>query len=180
MEFILAQVFGIIALIATCISYFLEKRSHFVITQIVVDIFYAAAFIVSGALVAGVITCLSAARCVYLYFAERYELKHKNMFLSLFVVAYIIVTIIFMKSWLDIVPLITSILFSVGVSIENLQVGRYVLLLPNAILVVYNILITTYASAILDAIEFAVIVVAIVKWHIKHKHTKPNCDGALN
>ena len=49
---------------------------------------------------------------------------------------------------------------------------RYVLLIPNAILVLYNILKTTYTSAILDFIEFIVIMVVIVKHILKNRRTK--------
>ena len=69
-------------------------------------------------------------------------------------------------------PLIASILFTIGYTIKNLQTMRYFLIIPNAVLVIYNILTTTYTSALLDFIEIIVIVVAIVKFYMDSKRIK--------
>ena len=42
---------------------------------------------------------------------------------------------------------------------------RYVLIVPNIAIVIYNILLTTYASAILDLIEIIVLLVAIIQFN---------------
>ena len=69
-------------------------------------------------------------------------------------------------------PLITSTLFTIGFTIKNLQTMRYILIIPNAVLVIYNILTTTYTSALLDFIEIIVIIVAIVKFYRDSKRIK--------
>ena len=95
MDFILAQIFGGIALILVCIGYFLKSKSGFLIIQVVADFFYALAFFVVDAFVAGVITIISLFRCVYLYFAEKKHFKNTTYFLFVFVGLYIITTFIF-------------------------------------------------------------------------------------
>ena len=165
MGFILAQVFGIIALILVAIGYFMKSKSAFLIYQVVADFFYALAYIVVDAWTAGIITMISLVRCIFLYFAEKKNLKHTTEFLFIFVFFYILISVIFWAGPLDLMPLATCIMFTFGYEIKNMQVMRYFLIIPNVILVIYNILTTTYASALLDFMDIAVIVASIIKFY---------------
>ena len=169
MEFILAQILGGIALILVCVGYFLKKKSHFLIIQTVANFFYSAAFFVVGAYVGAVLVVISIFRCIYLYFAEKHSFKYKLHFLSIFILCYVVMTVLFWDSPYDFIPLITSTMFTIGFTIKNLQLMRYVLIIPNVLLVLYNILKTTYTSALLDLIEVFVIVFVIVKHKLKNK-----------
>lgn len=189
MEFILAQILGGIALILVCVGYFFKKKSHFLIIQTVANFFYAGAFFVVGAYVGAGLVVVSIFRCVYLYIAEKHSFKYTVHFLPIFIVCYITITIIFWDSPWDFVPLITSTLFTVGFTIKNLQTMRCVLTIPNALLVLYNILKTTYTSALLDFIELIVIIVVIVRYNINKKRSKNdrqrqieshNCSGTAD
>ncbi|MBR1987810.1 MAG: YgjV family protein [Clostridia bacterium] len=171
MRFILAQIFGIIALVLVCIGYFTKTKPTFLIIQTIANFFYASAFYVVEAYVGAFIVVISIFRCMYLYFAEKHSFKYKIHLLPIFVVLYTIITIIFWQNPYDFMPLITTIMFTFGFTIKNMKKMLYFLIIPNVILVVYNILTTTYASALLDLIEAIVIVVAIIKLN-KNKETK--------
>ena len=166
--FILAQIFGFVALILVCVGYFLKSKTSFLLLTVIANFFYALAFFVVGAFVGGALTFISIARCLYLYFAEKHNFKYKLHFLSIFIILYIASTIIFWESVLDIMALLSSSLFTLGYAIKNMQTMRYILIIPNTLLVIYNIIATTYTSALLDFIEIVVIIVAIIKF-IKHK-----------
>lgn len=172
MEFILAQIFGGIALVLVCIGYFFKTKSALMIIQIIANFFYAGAFFVVGSYVGAGLTMISLLRCVYLYFAEKKHFKYTLHMLPIFIILYTTITIIFWNNAFDIMSLIASVIFTIGFAIKNLQTMRYVLIFPNAILVVYNIITTTYASALLDFIETIVIIVAIVKFYFNNKKTK--------
>ena len=165
MEFILAQVFGGIALLIICIGYFVKTKSTFLLTQVAGNFFYALAFLVVGAYVGFWLVMISLSRCIYIYFAEKYSFKYLIHFLSVFIVLYIVTTIIFWGTPFDLMPLVSSILFTIGYTIHNMQLMRYILIIPNTLLVIYNILTTTYTSSLLDFIEVVVIVVAIIKFY---------------
>ena len=172
---ILAQVFGAVALILICISYFAKNKLKFHLLQIGADIFYGFAFFVVNSYVAGIITLISSIRCLYLYIAEKHNFKYKNHFLTIFILAYAGVTIGFWQSWLDLIPLFTAIMFAIAYACKNLQLLRYLSLAPNLILAGFNIYTQTYVSAILDLIEFCVIIVAIIKFK---KSAKDNQNTA--
>ena len=71
-------------------------------------------------------------------------------------------------------PLVTSTMFTIGFAFKDLQKMRYFLLIPNAILVVYNILVSTYTSALLDLLEVIVIIVAIIRFYCLNKKQTSN------
>ena len=172
LEFILAQILGGIALILVCIGYFLKTKSAFMIIQTIANFFYASAFFVVGAYVGAGLVMISLFRCIYLYIAEKKSFKYTLHFLPIFIVLYIVTTIIFWNNPFDFMPLIASTLFTIGFTIKNLQTMRYVLIIPNAVLVIYNILTTTYTSAMLDFIEIIVIIVAIMKFYRDSRRIK--------
>ena len=176
MEFILAQVLGFIALILVCIGYFLKDRFKFLLIQVIANFFYACAFLVVEAYVGGIIIFISLIRCLYIYIAEKYSFKYIYHFLPIFIILYIITTILLWSSWLDLMPLFASSIFTVGFAIKNLQKGKFVLIIPNVILVIYNIFTTTYTSALLDFIEVVVIVIAIIKFYIDKKKNKEKIE----
>ena len=172
LSFILAQIFGFVALILVCIGYFLKSKTSFLMLTVFANFFYALAFFVVGAFVGGALTFISIGRCLYLYFAEKHNFKYTLHFLSIFIVLYIASTIIFWASPLDLMAILSSSFFTLGYAIKNMQTMRYVLLIPNSLLVIYNILATTYTSAILDFIEIIVIIVAIIQFAKHKKDTK--------
>lgn len=169
MEFILAQILGGIALILVCIGYFLKTKSSLMIIQAVANLFYAGAFFAVGAYVGAGLVVISIFRCIYLYIAEKKNFKYTLHFLIIFIALYTSITIFFWKTPFDFMPLIGSIIFTFAFAIKNLQTMRYILILPNALLVIYNILTTTYTSALLDLIEIIVIIIAIVKFTYTNK-----------
>ena len=171
MEYILSQVFGSVALVLVCIGYFFRKKSHFLFIQIVADIFYAASYMLLGVFSAGVITIISTLRCVLLYFYETKNWNYKIAFYTMFVVfaGYIACGIVFWQSWLDIIPVVTGTLFTIAYYIKDMNIVRYLCLPPNAMLMVFGLLNKNYVTAILDFIEFSVLVCAIIKFYLENK-----------
>lgn len=170
MNFIISQILGGIALILVCIGYFLKNKSGFLIMQMISNVFYASSFILQNALVAGIVTLISIVRCVFIYLSEKNDIKESIFFIPVFIFLYLFVGLDLWGSWLDIIPMCTSTIFTLAFYIKNLQVMRCVVLLPNAMLVGYGILCKTYTNAILNFIEMSIIVVSIIYFeYIKRK-----------
>lgn len=176
MEYILSQVFGFVALILVCIGYFVRSKASFLVFQIVADIFYATSYMLLGVFSAGAITIISTIRCVFLYFYEIKGLNYKNAFYTmfLFIGGYIACGIVFWKSWLDLIPIITGTLFTIAYYVRNLQLVRFLCLAPNVMLMIFGILTTNYSTAILDFLEFSVLVCAIIKFYLEEKKEVKN------
>ena len=178
--FVISQIFCSIALLFVCLGYFTKDKTKFFIFQIIANPFYGLSYIFLGSYVAGILSIISTLRCVYLFFCEKYNFKYTLVFLFIFVFAYIAVDIVFWKSAYDIIPLLTSIMFTFGFYIKNIQIMRYFLCIPNALLIVYAAILNNYVSILLSTIELTVLIVAIIKYHIQstknHSPDKTNIE----
>ena len=119
MNFIIAQVLGGIALILVCISYFLKKKSNFMILQTIANFFYSSAFFVVEAYVGFALVMVSLFRCIYLYYAEKNSFKYTLHFIPLFITLYITFTVILWNNPYDFMPLISSTIFTLGFTTNN-------------------------------------------------------------
>ena len=172
MSFILSQVMGGVALIIYLISYFFKERKNFLIFQFVGDLFYALSYIFDGSLVAGINTFISMA-CVLVLFILTEKKKEAKIYLFfIFASLYIINGAIFFTDAFDLIPIITSVLFTMGYFAKNMKLTKIFMLLPNIFLVVYGIARGVYTSALLDAIECVVIISAIIEHEIYLKSHK--------
>ena len=174
MYFILAQVMGGIALILTIISYFFVDKRNFFVFNIIANVFYAFSFIFSSALVAGINTLISIVRIIILYYYEKKQKTSPIYLIFIFIICYLTIGIIFFKDYYDIIVIITPILFTIAMSMKNMQAIRYMSLLPNTLLIVYAVVNQVYTSALLDLLELIAIIIAIIKFYKKEKFTNNN------
>jgi hypothetical protein len=144
------------------------------IFQIFADLFYAGSYIFVNLYVAGLITILSTIRCIIFYICDKKEYKKTIWLLPIFILGYALITIFFWTNYSDIVPLVTGILFTIAYILKDVQTIRYVTLIPNSMLIVYNIVFKTYSNAILDILETIVVIVSIVTFHRIRKIEKQN------
>ena len=169
-NFILTQIFGGIALILVCFSYFVKNKKYFLLIQVFANIFYAGAFLFQNLFVAGFNTIVSIVRTAIFYLYFKSDKNNIPIYVPLiFTGIYILNFIVFYTSMLDITALFTSIVFTFALYIKNMQTTRCVSLLPNIVLCVYNFVNRCYSSSVLDLIESVVIIVSIIYYHIKSK-----------
>lgn len=166
MQFIISQILGGIALILVCISYFCNKKI-FLLIQTLANIFYGAGFIVSLSLVAGINTFVSIIRTTLYFIFEKRNKEIPKYFILIFAIVYITVGIIFFKSPWDIITIISPILFTTAMAFKKMIVVNLLMLLPNLMLLSFCLGNAFYTSAVLDAIEAIIIVVAILTYVIK-------------
>ena len=171
MYFIMAQVMGGIALILIIISYFFVDIRNFFVFNIIANIFYAFSFIFCIVLVAGINTLISIVRIIILYYYEKKQKPSPVYLIFIFIICYLTVGIIFFKDYYDVIVIITPILFTISMSMKNMQAIRYMSLLPNALLILYAIANQVYTSALLDLLEFVAIIIALLKFYKKEKFT---------
>ncbi len=170
-QFVVSQVFGGIALILVCISYFLNKNK-FLFLQIFANVFYGAAFLVSLSLVAGINTFISIFRCILILYYEKQNKTFPIYYLIIFCLIYICIGIVFYKNAWDIITMLSPILFTLAMIMKKMIVVKWFMLFPNLALMLYCVLNRFYTSAVLDLIEFIVILVAIIVYYIEEYKNK--------
>lgn len=162
MYLILSQVLGGVAFVLTVWSFYLKNNQKFLIVQTVSNLFLAGSYFAVDAVVGGAISLISLARCIYLIFYCKYNLKSKNIILSLFIIGYIVSAILCWQTIWDIIPLLTSIVFTIAFSIRNMQTVRLLSMPCCILLTIYSVLVAAYTSALLDITTFVSMLVAYI------------------
>lgn len=166
MDFYVSQGLGIIALIFSCISYFVKSKHLLLLLNTISNVFFASSYVCLGVLTAGTISFVSTIRSLYLYFSEKFKFKYTFCILPIFFALYITLGIVFWKSPLDIIPIITSSLITIALYLKGDILLRLILLIPNFMLVVFGILTMAYSNACLNLISAIVLIIAIIKFYI--------------
>ena len=163
-EFILAQIFGFVALILVCISYSFNNKKVFLLYQIASNIFYAMSFLTLGVLVGGFNTLISITRVTCLFFFEKADKTPPHFVYFIFALTYFISGSLFFQSTLDIMAIISYEIFNLAMFNKNISKVRFMMILPNFMIAIYNLLSMTYTNAILDFIEITVLIVSIIRF----------------
>lgn len=167
--FILSQVFGFIALIIVCLSYYFDSKKAFLAYQILGNIFYSASFLTLNVFVGGINTIISTIRVTSLYLLERKDKSPPLLLYITFALLYLYSGVIFFQDGLDILAIVAYEIFNIAMFVRKIELTRILMVLPNIMIVIYNILNYTFTNAILDCVEICVLIFAIFKFGNKNK-----------
>ena len=166
-----------IALILYCASYFFDSKKGYLATQMTGNIFLSLSYLFIGAYFTMVSVIVGIGRGLICY---TYEKKNKEvpvyLIVGLCVVTvanYIVINYIILAGtaspW-DVLYLIASCMYAITFAIRNIKLMRYLVLIPHASAVAYNLLVKApISSALSYGIELAITVVAIIKFAIQEK-----------
>ena len=172
LNFWLSQGLGIIALILVCISYQFNNKAKFLALQILANTFYASSFLALNVLVGGINTIISLFRVAILFLFERKDKSPPFLLYLTFFFLYILSGIICWQSPLDVISIISFEIFNIAMFVRNINLTRLLMILPNFMIAIYNLLLMTYTNALLDFVEIAVLIFAIIKFKDKNKIKK--------
>ena len=171
--FNLSFVMSTIALILFSSSYFFNSKRNYLILQLSGSSFLSVSYLFMGSYFAMLALVIGIARGVICYTYEKRDKKVPIYYIVglclASIVSYIVINTVILSQasvW-DFLYLLASCMYAVIFAIRNLRVMRYVVLLPHASAVAYNLLIhAPISSAISYGIELGVTVVAIVRYEV--------------
>ena len=178
MDFVFAQIFGLIALFLSCDAVFKKNKAVFLFYEALVDLFYAMSYFCLQVYNAGIISLISLIAMLAIYYCQNKKFKYTFAIIPITFILFALTTVLFWQSWLDILFVLGTALFTVGFYTKNLQITRLCIAIPNFIMIIYNIIYMAYSNAILDSIETIVVVCAIIKFY-KEKHLKKSALKSL-
>ena len=146
-NYTLSTIIGFVAMVFAMSSYFVKKKSIFLMAQAgaILSLAFSCLFIVQYYAVVSYVLGLIRVGVFYLY--ERKGKTAPNLWIAIFVglymLFYVVVNILILQKFntLDILLLVANVFFTVAFSIRNLIILRYVFLLPLAISTVYYLLV---------------------------------------
>ena len=168
-----------IALILYSSSYFFNNKRNYLLLQLTGNFFLSASYLLIGSYFTMVAVMLGIARGLICYV---YEKKDKSVPIYWIIglclasiLSYIIINTIILSTasvW-DFLYLFAFCMYAVTFAMRNIRLMRFVVLIPHASAIAYNLLIhAPISSAISYGIELTVTVVAIIRYEISAKKEK--------
>lgn len=176
----LSFVMSAIALALYCGSYFFNTKKGYLLLQLTGNVFLSMSYLFMGAYFTMVSVAIGIARGLICF---AYEKNNKKVPAYIIVglclatiLSYIVINYIVLSGaaspW-DILYMVAACLYAITFAMRNIKVMRYVILIPHASAVSYNLLVNApISSAISYGIEFVITVVAIIKFGIQEKNMR--------
>lgn len=171
-NFIIAQVFGAIALIVLIISLQKNNKKTLLKYQIFSSLLYAIQYVFLNAYTG----CLMNLACMGRNIAfNKYQDKKPPIYLLIIVIFLMIAFSAFTYvGYISLLPMIAVILYSIAVWNGNLKVIRNIELISCSLYIIYNINVQAYTGLVATIIEFIGALIALVRFDIKGKVLKEN------
>ena len=122
MKFIIAQTFGVIALILTVISIQFKTKEKIVMCSVLANIVVAIQFFLLVAITGGVISIINAIRCIVFYIYKKKDLKPSIITLIIFEIVAIISGCISWQNIWSLIPILVTVLYTYGLWQDNVKV----------------------------------------------------------
>ncbi len=171
-----AFVAGLIAMLLIASSYFVKKKSFYLLFQCSGIVFLALSYLLTKEYFVMIGLGIGLARSL-IYFT--FEIKDKNpsvfwpiLFSVLSIAAYFIVNVWILQTpkFLDIIFLVGAIAYAFVFRIRNLSLMRYLVIIPTVLSVLYNVLIQAVPFIIVSYLfELAANLASIAKYEIFSK-----------
>lgn len=166
-NYTVSTIIGFVAMAFAMSSYFVKKKSIFLIAQAgaILSLAFSCLFIVQYYAVVSYV--LGLIRVVVFYLYERKGKTAPNWliatFVGLYALFYVVVNIIILKTFnaLDILLLIANVFFTIAFSIRNLTLVRYIFLFPLAISIVYYVFIPGGSLFVIISYTFELVANAV-------------------
>lgn len=170
--FIISQVMGGIALVFSVISVFMKDKKLLLFFIFLSNFFYGLSFAFADALVACVNTLISLPMLATLYLYKTREERPPWFLFVIYSIIFLAMGFVFYSNEYDFIVMVTPILFILALFLQDMQLIRIVLVVPNAVLVFFDIIHKVYTTAILDLFNVCSIIVAMIIYYIKNKKVK--------
>ncbi|MDE5831291.1 MAG: YgjV family protein [Clostridia bacterium] len=177
--FILAQILSFIAMIINMVAVQLKKKKHILLTIVVSNLLFIISYILLKAYV-GALTCgIVAIEIIINTVLEDKGKKTPKLLIILYILVSIIIGVTTFGGFIDILPIIASILF-VFTLMQSKEKYVRMLILGNLISwVIYDIFVMAYLAGLSDFFVILSTITAIIRYDIKKevKKDEDNCDS---
>lgn len=174
MNFIIAQWVGIITTVVALLSVQFKRVELILIGQIISNVLVALSYWLLGGMSGAWICILAAVQTVIIFFLDKADIKNKSrkkMFLLiLFVMAYVVGTMIVYKDWRDIVAGVCAILFVLAI-VQSESGKLRIIMMVNALLwIIYDYKTKAYTNILTHGLELLSILIAMIRLDRKSKN----------
>ncbi len=165
--FITAQIFGILVIIANVLSMQMKKKKQIILMFILANLFSAINFVLLQSY-SGAIICTFA--IVQTFINKVFENKDKQVpkiVVGIYIIISIILGVITFKGYIDIVPIICSILYTLTIIQDKEKNIRRISLINIILWILYDIVCQAYTAAISDSLMTISTIIGMYRFDYK-------------
>lgn len=171
---LIAQIFGLIALIIYCVSLQTTKREKLLKALIICNTFYCLQYLMLDAY-AALFACLIGVVRTVIFFKYEKSNKPVKLWILLLIIGITIYSgILSYAGPISLIPIITGIMYSTAVWQQNLKIFRINCIINSLAWIFYNIQVGAYVSILSSITELISGSIAIIKLDIIKTKNKIN------
>lgn len=149
-KFVVAQLFGLCAFLVSIISVLQKDRSKYIYFNISQSVFSSAQYLFLSKMIAFYLCMLTIIRLIVYNFKNKYRLWLYIIFLIVFVVANIWVSLINYNSPIDVLPIVASTMVCFSVWQSNVVLIKIALIITKVLWGIYACFTLAYFSIAMD------------------------------
>jgi len=140
------HIFGAFALGTWISSIQVKKKSNVLILQLLANVFYGIQYFLFGYFSTGLMNLVSVFRC-YVFGINARKNKENPFWLLLLILYVVFILALFScKSFLGLLPVLATLLYTISTWQNNIKWLRYVYIICSIIFLIYNYLVGAYVT----------------------------------
>lgn len=168
--FLVAQFFGILVIISNVMAMQMKNKKQIIFMFILANLFSAINFVLLQSYSGAIICIFSIIQTFINKIFEKKEKQVPKTIIAIYIIISIILGAITFNSYIDVLPIICSILYTITI-IQHKEKNIRIISLANIILwIIYDIVYQAYTAAISDS--FMTISTIIGIYRFDYKKTK--------
>ena len=167
---ILAQLFGLCALILMFYSYQKDNKKGFLLIQIFANLFYGIQYFLLNAISAMASNIISIIRCTVFYKYENKERKITVYVLLLFEIAIVILGIFTFENIYSVIPVFIACVYTYGSWQKKLKITYSIGVTVAILWIIFNFVVGAYVAIIGSVIELIGSIIGLMK--IRNKNLR--------
>ena len=159
---IVGHILGVIALSFFVMSIQQKEKKKLLNYQLISNVLYGVQYCFLNIYSAGIMNLISIFRCILF---NRYENEKKYLYFSFSILLFtILISALFIvKSPLDIIPILITLLYTISTLQKNMNIVRYVFISCAFLWLFYNFKVCALAAFIGNIIEISSGVISIIR-----------------
>ena len=162
-KFIIAQIFGVFALICLMLSFRKNRKKYLLKLQMLSSLFYALQFLLLGGISGFFINIICIFRNYILYKNSKIDF----VYLFMLLLVMLICTLFSYNGVISLVPFIATSIYSISLWINKLKIIRLGNICATIILIIYEICIGAYSGVLATSGELLSSLYAFIKFNLK-------------
>ncbi len=172
-NYILSQIFVLIATILACINYTLKNKKSILTFNIIATLCFALQYAFLNAWTAVVINVIGTGRTIWFYINEKHGKVHDKFSLITVILLGIVAGIFTYENLFSLLPIVANTIFTYGIWQSNIGLYRWLAVATDTSFLIYSIYSKSLLGTIFESALTLFGIINAIKYYInKHKTLK--------